>query len=524
MSGPTASSRVRNERLRRLAPAVAVLLVALLAGLSVGSSWLVARHLRRAGAHRVAACYSVAFRGLERPRSGCREQRRCSTLGAQVRELGLPLVVTDASGRGDRHRQPAVRRAARRPAGARVHRGARRGEPAVRCDRRSAPCITARSRQSRILTALALLQAVTILDHGHRGDRRLPQCDDRPARPLWVAMAREAAHQMGTPLTSLAGLDRTVARRRPAAHQIAEHLDADAERLERVAQRFERIGNPARRDPVGARCAGRAGGRLLSGPRLPKHANPIELSVRGAERGARSSSATRCCSNGRSRRWSRTPSTRSQGRGGTITLRGGGVAVTGDAARDRRRARRPARDSPDALRAGHHHEARRLGHRPRPGAPGGRGRPQGTIDARATVRGTTFLMRIPARRPRRHDRGIDLLRGLNPAQREAVGARPRSDPRDRRRRVREDPRADDAHRAPDRRARRPAAAHLRRHLHQQGRRRDEGADRRSSWRATRRPLDRHLPLPLGPAAAARGGAPRLLPPVHHLRRGRPAAP
>src|ERR1017187_3466478 len=69
MSGPIASSRARSERLRRLAPAVALLLVALLAGLSVGSSWLVARHLRNQ-ALKASSLYSVAFRGLADPYPG----------------------------------------------------------------------------------------------------------------------------------------------------------------------------------------------------------------------------------------------------------------------------------------------------------------------------------------------------------------------------------------------------------------------------------------------------------------------
>ena len=67
---------------------------------------------------------------------------------------------------------------------------------------------------------------------------------------LWVAMAREAAHQMGTPLTSLPGLDRAGSYAGTTPAGLADHLSADAERLDRVAQRFERIGNPAKREPV----------------------------------------------------------------------------------------------------------------------------------------------------------------------------------------------------------------------------------------------------------------------------------
>lgn len=62
---------------------------------------------------------------------------------------------------------------------------------------------------------------------------------------LWVGMAREAAHQLGTPLTSLIGwteLLRLGADGLPPA-QIAEELDRDIERLQRVAHRFEKIGS-----------------------------------------------------------------------------------------------------------------------------------------------------------------------------------------------------------------------------------------------------------------------------------------
>jgi signal transduction histidine kinase len=95
---------------------------------------------------------------------------------------------------------------------------------------------------------------------------------------LWVAMAREAAHQMGTPLTSLQGWIEQLRSEGVPPAKLAEFLDADAERLQRVAQRFERIGNPARRDSVAlGALAERVAGYFR--PRLPKHANRIELEV-----------------------------------------------------------------------------------------------------------------------------------------------------------------------------------------------------------------------------------------------------
>jgi signal transduction histidine kinase len=101
---------------------------------------------------------------------------------------------------------------------------------------------------------------------------------------LWVAMAREAAHQMGTPLTSLQGWIERVRSRATPPPELADHLSADAERLDRVAQRFERIGNPAKREPIGlGALADRVAGYFR--PRLPRHANTIDLRVEAAGAG-----------------------------------------------------------------------------------------------------------------------------------------------------------------------------------------------------------------------------------------------
>ena len=62
---------------------------------------------------------------------------------------------------------------------------------------------------------------------------------------LWVGMAREAAHQLGTPLSSMIGwieLLRLGDDGVPAA-TVADELEHDVERLRRVADRFEKIGS-----------------------------------------------------------------------------------------------------------------------------------------------------------------------------------------------------------------------------------------------------------------------------------------
>lgn len=61
---------------------------------------------------------------------------------------------------------------------------------------------------------------------------------------LWVGMAREAAHQLGTPLTSLIGWTELLRMGDAVApEQVADELDRDIERLQRVAHRFEKIGS-----------------------------------------------------------------------------------------------------------------------------------------------------------------------------------------------------------------------------------------------------------------------------------------
>src|SRR5690606_36963189 len=73
---------------------------------------------------------------------------------------------------------------------------------------------------------------------------------------LWAAMARELAHQMGTPLSSLVGwvevLGLPPEEREGWIDQerIAREVAADVERLERVSRRFELIGKPPELEPV----------------------------------------------------------------------------------------------------------------------------------------------------------------------------------------------------------------------------------------------------------------------------------
>ena len=93
-----------------------------------------------------------------------------------------------------------------------------------------------------------------------------------------MGMAREAAHQMGTPLMSLEGWIEQLRSRPTPPPGLADYLSSDAERLERVAKRFERIGHAIHREPIGLGALAEKVAAYFR-PRLPQHANPIELRV-----------------------------------------------------------------------------------------------------------------------------------------------------------------------------------------------------------------------------------------------------
>ena len=101
-------------------------------------------------------------------------------------------------------------------------------------------------------------------------------------------MARESAHQMATPLSSLAGWveilrlpdeDREEMASLPA---VAGEMEADLDRLEKVARRFEWIGRPVQTEAVDVRTMLRVLERYVR-VRLPQLGRTVELSVDVAE-------------------------------------------------------------------------------------------------------------------------------------------------------------------------------------------------------------------------------------------------
>jgi signal transduction histidine kinase len=98
---------------------------------------------------------------------------------------------------------------------------------------------------------------------------------------VFAGMAREAAHQLGTPLSSLHGwveLLRESSTDDPAVQAALPHIGGDVERLERVAHRFERIGRPPKREPIDiAELVGTVASYFAA--RLPTLAHAIHIQV-----------------------------------------------------------------------------------------------------------------------------------------------------------------------------------------------------------------------------------------------------
>src|SRR6186997_1486620 len=129
----------------------------------------------------------------------------------------------------------------------------------------------------RIIPALQALSAFILLIAGIYIVRTRGNAE---RERVWAGMARESAHQLGTPLSSLAGWVELMEDRAPddPTLQAVANMRADLERLDRVAHRFERIGRQPRRDSVNA---GELIDRIAAyfGARVPTLAHAVRIDV-----------------------------------------------------------------------------------------------------------------------------------------------------------------------------------------------------------------------------------------------------
>lgn len=268
--------------LRRAGPASLAGLVVVLGGLSVVYAWVVAGHLRD-DARETSRLMGRVFAGLNDPAPDA-AAAALFDLAAQVRALGIPIAITDTAGRvtaydnapfGPGASQDSLRQwvaqldrtypPLTQPGVGQVHYGA-----------------LPTAQRFTILAVLQVAMLICLVALGVWALRwRVEAARDR----VWVGMARESAHQLGTPLMSLTGWIGYLRENPQApAASIVDHLQADADRLQRVARRFERIGRPARREAVGL---GAVAERVVQyfRPRLPALASAVKIELQAPDSG-----------------------------------------------------------------------------------------------------------------------------------------------------------------------------------------------------------------------------------------------
>jgi signal transduction histidine kinase len=204
----------------------------------------------RAEASRVGKMYARVYDALANPNQDALVV--LLELSKTIREAGVPIIVTDDRGQitihanlpyqmsGDTARMMAYIQELRNqnppvvePGIGTVYYG-------------NTPLV----RGLRVIPALQAGLIVMLLAAGFYALRTRGRAD---REQIWAGMARESAHQLGTPLSSLSGwleLLRDNQGEDPLLSHALTHMDGDLERLRRVAYRFERIGRPPKKEKV----------------------------------------------------------------------------------------------------------------------------------------------------------------------------------------------------------------------------------------------------------------------------------
>ena len=236
--------------MRRSAPAMLAIVgvIALLTWYVVYTQTVV-RDLRRE-ASRVGQMYARVYDALNDTNPDAANAALLD-LSMHIREAGVPLVLTDTAGNPthavnlpfDEPYEPArVREYVRRldgentpvtePGVGTVHYG---NTPLVR-GLKVVPYLL-----SGVLLTLLIAGAYALRTRS-RADRE----------QIWAGMARESAHQLGTPLSSLSGWIELLGEQDtdPVTTNAVAHMAGDLERLGRISHRFERIGRPPKKERV----------------------------------------------------------------------------------------------------------------------------------------------------------------------------------------------------------------------------------------------------------------------------------
>lgn len=236
--------------MRRLAPVTLVTIgVLALLGWYVAYTRGVVRELRQE-ASRVGLMYARVYHGLNNPSDDAAEAALFD-LSNHIRESGVPIIVTDTEG------NPTAQ--ANLPFGPSPTPGQIRAY-IPELDRQNAPVVEqgvgtvhyGNTPLVRGLILIPVLQSILIGMVLLAGAYALRTRGRADREQIWAGMARESAHQLGTPLSSISGWIELLRESEPEPMTGAalDHMEADLERLKRVAHRFERIGRPPRQEPV----------------------------------------------------------------------------------------------------------------------------------------------------------------------------------------------------------------------------------------------------------------------------------
>lgn len=236
--------------MRRLAPVTLVTIgvLALLVWYVIYTRGVV-RELRQE-ASRVGLMYARVYNGLSDPNPDGATAALLD-LSRHIRESGVPMILTDVQG------NPTDT--------ANLPFSSSLGSKEIRkymqqLDQQNAPMVEpgvgavhfGNTALVRGLILIPVLQSILIGMVLLAGAYALRTRGRADREQIWAGMARESAHQLGTPLSSISGWIELLRETEPDATTVAalDHMEADLERLERVAHRFERIGRPPRQEAV----------------------------------------------------------------------------------------------------------------------------------------------------------------------------------------------------------------------------------------------------------------------------------
>lgn len=266
---------------------LALLAIAVLGSYLLYTEQLVRAFRTEAEVHR--RMYALVQRGLLSTEPGA-ELQALSDLQVELTRLGVPMVAVNAGGEPYATANlpfdadlavPADRDRVLRYAQQLSQRNPVIVEEAVGAIHFGSPPVIGRLRWAATLQVAGALLLLFVGYVVVRGALRAEQ------ERMWSAMARELAHQMGTPLSSLKGWQEVLRLPPEERHhmvaddRLAREVGADLDRLERVSRRFELIGKPPALSPVRPDAVMRELEQYLR-PRLPKARPRVELRVRAS--------------------------------------------------------------------------------------------------------------------------------------------------------------------------------------------------------------------------------------------------